>query len=225
METNIKTGAKPTAQDRSKRTRDAIVDALDGLLREKAFHAIGVAEIAERAGVSTASIYQRFSNKEATVSILLELYMRRMEEWSLSPDGSASEVLEASSLRDALTALGLSAWRQLETLGYVMRPAYLYSRLRPELLGAEWSARMEQARLGFRTLLETYRDEIRRTDLARAADMVAALYNMMFLGLLLHREDMTSGPAGRGLSSDPRVFAAELADVVLGYLASPETTP
>jgi AcrR family transcriptional regulator len=215
--------AKPAVQERSRRTRDALIEALDRLLLEKSFDAIGVAEIAEEAGVSTASIYQRFSNKDATVSILIALYLRRVSEWSRSPEGAVGDVAAAPALRPALMMLGVAAWRQFTALAYVMRPAYLYSRLRPDLLGAEWAERLAQARTGFRGLLEAHRGEIRRTDLGRAADMVAAFYNMMFVGLLLHREDLAAGPFGDVLSSDPHAFASELADFVLGYLATPET--
>ncbi len=215
------TAAKPAIQERSKRTRDALVDALDSLLREKAFDAIGVADIAARAGVSAASIYQRFSNKDAAVSILLELYMRRVEEWARSPDGAA-DVRTASDLRAALMTLGANAWRQVEALGHVMRPAYLYSRLRPDLLGPQWSERIEQARAGFLALLEAHRSEIRRPDLRRAASAIAGFYNMMLVGLLLHRDDIASGPSGHDLSRKPESFAAELADFAMGYLALPD---
>lgn len=214
--------AKPAVQDRSRKTRDALVDALDGLLKEKDFSAIGVADVAARAGVSPASIYQRFSNKDATVSILLELYMRRVADWSRSPEAGVLEVRTAPDLRAALMALGVGAWRQVEALGHVMRPAYLYSRLRPDLLGSQWSERLEQARAGFRALLEMHRSEIRRTDLARAAGAIAGFYNMMLVGLLLHRDDIESGPSGHELSRTPEAFAAELADFALGYLAAPD---
>jgi AcrR family transcriptional regulator len=212
-------GAKPAVQGRSRRSRDAIVEALDGLLREKEFAAIGVAEIAARAEVSAASIYQRFSNKDAAVSILLELYLRRVDDWSRSPHGGGAEAFNAPDLRAALMAVGVSAWRQVEALGHVMRPAYLYSRLRPDLLGGQWSKRLEQARAGFRALLEAHRSEIRRTDLDRAAGAIAGFTNMMLVGLLLHRDDIESGPSGHELSRTPEAFAGELADFALGYLA------
>jgi AcrR family transcriptional regulator len=218
------TGAKPAVQTRSQRSRDAIVEALDGLLREKEFAEIGVAEIAARAGVSAATLYQRFSNKDAAVSILLELYMRRVADWSRSPEGGVANVLAAPTLRDALLALGAATWRQADALGHVMRPAYLYSRLRPDLLGAEWAERLKQAQAGFQALLERHRAEIRRRDLPKAAGMVAGLYNMMLVGLLLHREDLAGDSSGHGLWSAD-AFADEMADVVTGYLATPETMP
>ena len=85
-------GAKPAVQRRSQETRDKIVDALDSLLKEKDFEAISVTEIAQRASVSPASIYQRFSNRDAAVAILLELYMRRVAEWAKSEAGGGAQI-------------------------------------------------------------------------------------------------------------------------------------
>jgi AcrR family transcriptional regulator len=215
-------GAKPASQKRSQKTRDALVEALDGLLRAKDFATISVAEIAAAAGVSAASIYQRFDNKDATVSILLELYMRRVAEWTRSPEGRVVNVLAASSLRSALVALGEAVWLQADALGHVMRPAYLYSRLRPELLGAQWTERLAQARTGFRALLEKHKSEIRRSDLGRAAGMVAGFYNMMLVGLLLHRDDVANGSSGHDALESPEAFASELADFACGYLSMPD---
>lgn len=216
-------GAKPAVQARSKRTRDAIVMSLDGLLREKDFEAISVAEIAARAGVSAASIYQRFTNKDAAVSILLELHMRAIPDWVRSNRDDVMTIFSAPSLRDALLVLGATAWRQCEELGYVMRPAYLYSRLRPDLLGEQWRVQLERTREDFRVLLNAYRAEIRRTDLDRAAGMVASFYNMMFAGLLLHRDDRDALHAEHGIPDTPEAFAGELADFACGYLSTAQT--
>src|SRR5690606_18277798 len=80
-----------------------------------------------------------------------------------------------------------------------------------------WDARIERSRNDFRMLLEAHRDEIARKDLADAATMVAYFYNMMFVGVLLHRSEgdgtVNSFPDGA------EQFADELTDVVCGYLS------
>ncbi|MEZ4622996.1 MAG: TetR/AcrR family transcriptional regulator [Caldilineaceae bacterium] len=73
--------AKPASQKRSEEKRDRILRALETHLREKQFEEVSIAEIATLAGVPSATIYQRFSNRNATVSILMELYLRRVAEW------------------------------------------------------------------------------------------------------------------------------------------------
>src|SRR5690606_2024879 len=97
--------------------------------------------------------------------------------------------------------------------------AYLYSRLRPDLLGEDWDARIERSREDFRRLLDAHAGEIARKDRVRAAGMVAYFYNMMFVGVLLHGREH-GGKAGR-FPSGPEAFARELTDFVCGYLSIP----
>jgi len=204
-------GAKPAVQARSQETRDRLLAALDDLLKEKPFEAISIADIAGRARVSPASIYQRFNNRDAAIAMLIELYMRRVVEWHRSPRGRV-DVRKAGSLKEAIEAVALGAWRQIETLGYLMRPAYLYSRLRPDLIGEQWDALQAQAGKGFQGLLAAFPNELGESDGAQAGQAIAYFINMMFLGRLLH--------ASEGLFSrmTAKRFAAELADFVCGYL-------
>jgi AcrR family transcriptional regulator len=207
-------GTKPASQRRSRETRDKLIAALDELLREKDFGTISVVEIAHRAGVSVASIYQRFDNRNAAVAILIALYLRRVTQWwsdlSLDTSGSA----DTASLREALIRVGRAAWRQSDELRYVMRPAYLQSRLHPDLLDEHWRTQEERAVRGFHSLLKDHVGEIRHPDLNRAVSMVAYFFNVMFLGRLLHPKGMS----GWQLPASGDEFAEELADFVCGYL-------
>ena len=211
-------GAKPAVQVRSKETRDRLLAGLDGLLKERRFEAITVAEIAGRAGVSPASIYQRFNNRDAAIAILIELYLRRVLEWSSSPRG-AVDIGKAGSLREAVEMVASAAWRQLDELGYLMRPAYLYSRLRPDLIGEQWEVQQAQAVRGFKGLLAAFPEELAGSDPAEAAGTIAYFFNMMFLGRLLHADDR----GARQMTAN--AFAAELADFVCGYLAARRARP
>lgn len=161
-----------------------------------------------------ASVYQRFDNQNASVAILVALYLRRVTHWW--DDFSRDDPVPSShtSLREALVQVGRAAWRQSEDLRYVMQPAYLQSRLHPDLLDEHWRHREEVAVSGFRSLLQGHADEIRHSDLARAASMTAYFFNLMFLGRLLHPEGMS----GWNLPTDADEFAEELADFVCGYL-------
>jgi AcrR family transcriptional regulator len=207
-------GAKPATQRRSQQSRDRLIDALDELLRERPFEAIHLTDIAGRAGSSVATVYQRFRNKDAAVAILVALYVRRSADWwrAFSADNAGQAAWP--SLHEAVVAVGRAAWRQVEELGYLMRPAYLYSRLRTGLLDEHWRDQEQRAVRGFRELLDTYAGEIDHPDLDRAAGMIAYFVNMMFLGRLLHPAGMSGWnvPAGR------EAFAAELARFVCGYL-------
>ena len=210
-------GAKPAVQHRSQRSRDRLIDALDALLREKPFEAVAVSEIAGRAGVSVATVYQRFSNRDAAVSILVALYLRRASDWWSEFAAENAGQQPPGTLYDAVVVVGRAAWRQLDEWGHVMRPAYLYSRLRPDLLDEHWQAQEQRAVHGFAHLLRSYAGEIEYPDLDRAAAMVAYFVNMMFLGPLLHPRGMSGWEAAGGRDE----FVAELARFVCGYLGAP----
>ncbi|MFY1671311.1 TetR/AcrR family transcriptional regulator [Plantactinospora sp. WMMB334] len=213
-------GTKPASQRRSRETRDKLITALDELLREKDFGAISVAEIANRAGVSVASIYQRFDNRNAAVAILIALYLRRVTQWWSDLADGASGRAGSSSLREALVLVGRAAWRQFDDLRYIMRPAYLQSRLHPDLLDEHWRTQEEGAVGGFLSLLRDHAEEIRHPDLTRAASMVTYFFNLMFLGRLLHPEGMS----GWDIPTEGDEFAEELADFVCGYLGVTRTS-
>jgi AcrR family transcriptional regulator len=176
--------AKPAAQRRSVDKRDRILKAMDTLLKRKPFSHINVADVARQARLSPATLYQRFSNEDATASVLLELYYHKVEEWARRPRKAPSRVLF-----DALVDIAADAFDQVAELGYVMRPAYLYSRYRPDRAGPEWK-RLEQVAVGgFKAFLKRHAAEIRQNDLDEAAALVAYLYNMLLLGPLLHADD------------------------------------
>ena len=204
--------AKPATQQRSQEKKERILAAMDVLLRRKAFSEISINDIARKSGVSPATIYQRFQNRDAAASILLELYFRRVEEWAKRPrEKSASS--GRTALYDALMAIGYDAWNQVETLGHIMRPAYIYSRLRPDLAGSEWTRLEKVALEGFRDFLERYRDVIERDDLEETAGILAYFFNFMLLGKLLHSEEISSL-----LLRDRDAFARELATFAHRYL-------
>jgi AcrR family transcriptional regulator len=207
-------GAKPATQRRSRESRDRLIDALDELLRERPFEAIHLTDVAARAGSSVATVYQRFHNKDAAIAILVALYIRRSADWwrAFSADNAGQPAWPC--LHDAVVAMGRAAWQQVEELGYLMRPAYLYSRLRTDLLDEHWRDQEQRAVRGFRALLDTYSGEIDHPDLDRAAGMIAYFVNMMFLGRLLH----PTGMSGWEVPADQEAFAAELACFVCGYL-------
>ncbi len=203
--------AKPAQQQRSEEKRDRILQALDHLLQERDFHQIRVTDIAERARLPPATIYQRFSNRDAAVSILIELYIQRSRDWALSEEGRV-DYRQEPDLRQALEKLASSAWRQVESLGYVMRPAYLQSRLRSDLLGDWWQQTDELARSGFASLLTHFAEETGESSPA-AAELIKDLLNFMLLGKLLHPE------SGAPHFASEQAFSSALGDLAFSYLA------
>ena len=204
-------GAKPANQNRSIEKKERILKALDHLLKKKSFEQISIAEVAARAKVSPATIYQRFNNRDALLAILIELYFRRVQEWAEANQDN-SEILTADNVRQALITLGRNSWRQAEALEYLLKPAYLYSRLRPDLLGPTWQQLEQRAFSGFKQFLSKFENEFSGQDIDRCANGVAYFYNLMLVGRLLHRD------SGSVVLKSENDFANSLADFALGYL-------
>ncbi|PCI86418.1 MAG: TetR family transcriptional regulator [Hyphomicrobiales bacterium] len=209
----VEKGAKKAVQKRSQITRDKIMQAMDELLQVESFEVINIAKLSTTAGVSAASIYQRFENKDALISILIALYIEKVRVWNEVAQNQP-DVQSAENLREVLLRIALAAWRQFEALSYVMRPAYLYSRLRPELLGGHWQAQEKRALHGFEAMLNQWAGELAGRNIAQVAAMVSYFYNMMFLGKLMHNDAQSSWNLGLGAEE----FAENLADFVMGYL-------
>lgn len=64
--------ARPARQDRSLRTQERILDAMEGLLAEPDAGEITMERLAERAHVSIGAIYKRFRGKESLLPLVLE---------------------------------------------------------------------------------------------------------------------------------------------------------
>src|SRR5258706_11299517 len=62
---------RPARQERSRDTHERIVDAAQRMMeRGKAFHEIGVAELAKEAQSSVGAFYSRFHDKDALLRVL-----------------------------------------------------------------------------------------------------------------------------------------------------------
>src|ERR1700730_11649464 len=75
---------KPDKPEEGRSPRDRIIDALMGLAAEKPFGEIGLAEIAERAGVSLAEFRDLFPSKGA----ILGAFSKRIDHIVLEETGS-----------------------------------------------------------------------------------------------------------------------------------------
>ena len=69
---------KIPAQERSRATFDALVDACAWVLCERGFHATTTNHVAERAGVNIASLYEYFPGKDALVAQVAERLVERV---------------------------------------------------------------------------------------------------------------------------------------------------
>lgn len=215
------TGAKKAEQARSRATRDALLAALESLLKEKDFAEIGVVEIAARAGVSPASIYRRFDKRDGLIPALFELQLQRQTEWYRRGDVQdrlASISGEDVDLRSFLRGNASMALMLLRDLEHLAKPTAIYGRMRPDLLQERVDEMMKEAIQSVRGALEPYRSQIARLDDDRTIHMVAYFFQCIFNDFVLFR-DRTVMP---GLELTDDQFVIEVADFVYGYLTTPD---
>jgi len=108
-------------EERSERSRTALLEAALGLFSRQGYRATSVRDIANRAGTSTGSVYHHFRDKEAIFQTLLDQF------WAASsaPDFPLLRVFEDGAFPDNLPAIGqaaektISTWRPYIALIYV----------------------------------------------------------------------------------------------------------
>jgi AcrR family transcriptional regulator len=88
---------------RSERTRERIVEAVRGLLAEGRFHQSSVEELAERAGISRATLYQHFRSRLDLVDAICDTFdanpalLRLRETVTLDdPDAALAQTITLS---------------------------------------------------------------------------------------------------------------------------------
>ncbi|UTW56223.1 TetR/AcrR family transcriptional regulator [Kordiimonas sp. SCSIO 12610] len=205
-------GARKTHQRRSEQTRDALLTALEALLHEKDFDDISVNEIAARAGVSPASIYRRFDKKEGFIPVLLELYLKRLNEWAASPEASLD--LEGVPLREALKMIARSNWWQLTSQAHIMRAIHIYGRKHAQRVEHEFKG-MEDAMLAsMKAIITLYAHEVTQQDHGKAAGMLAYYLNNIYIERGLFRDDSPDWE----LDLSDEEFCDQIADFAYGYL-------
>ena len=107
--------------ERSDRSRAALLDAALVLFSSQGYRATSVRDIAERAGVSTGSVYHHFRDKEAIFQTLLDQFRTATGQ----PDFPLLRVFEDGAFPDNLSAVGAAAqetvarWRPYIALIYV----------------------------------------------------------------------------------------------------------
>src|SRR5882757_5338910 len=71
-----KSKPRPRGRPRSEQSKEAILEAAYDLLKKRGIRSVSAQELARRAGVSTATLYRWWKNKEA---IMLEAFLARVK--------------------------------------------------------------------------------------------------------------------------------------------------
>lgn len=108
-------------EERSERSRTAILDAALDLFSHRGYGATSMRDIAGKAGVSTGSVYHHFKDKESIFQALLE----RFQAITQQPDFPINVALDDGAFLDDFTVMAdaarevLEKWRSHVALFYV----------------------------------------------------------------------------------------------------------
>src|SRR5574342_631107 len=98
-------------EERSERSRTALLDAALALFSHQGYRATSVRDIAERAGTSPGSVYHHFRDKERIFQTLLEQFW----EAASAPSFPLNRIFEEGAFPDDLPAIGRAAREMVAT--------------------------------------------------------------------------------------------------------------
>jgi AcrR family transcriptional regulator len=111
---------------RSRESVDRVLEAADGLIREDAFHSATMDELAAAAGVSRATVFNRFGSK---LGVLQALYTRCIESPEMGAVLKALEIEDPVAALEALIETVCALW---ETHGFIQEQLQAIVVLEPE---------------------------------------------------------------------------------------------
>jgi AcrR family transcriptional regulator len=201
--------ARAPKQGRSRQSFERIIEATIELLRERAYDQITLAEICERAGVSTGSLYGRVAGKDELLRVVQVRFLERLNEQFTEAAGRIAS--EARGLEQVVPAVVTSLGTLLKENASVLRSFMLRGPTDP-LIEAAGRKSAEEDSAKFISLLEMCSAEIRHPQPKRAINSgMLLIYSTQarFLGL--------DSVGGQGQGSWDELLA-DLSDMVLAFL-------
>ncbi|PRY13402.1 TetR/AcrR family transcriptional regulator [Kineococcus rhizosphaerae] len=201
-------------QARSKESFARVQDAALSLLRERGDDSFTLAEVSERSGVSTGSIYGRVRGKDALLRLVHERELERIDAETLTAFAAAATGQDTltGSVRALVTALA----RMLQAEAGVLRPFMLRAVHDPEVarLGRHYSDREIAV---FCDALLRHRAQIRRAD----PETAVAWCHTVVYSVIARRLGLGSTAEG---ASGPEVdvMVDRLSSMVSSYLLTPD---
>ncbi|WP_432493284.1 TetR/AcrR family transcriptional regulator [Kineococcus auxinigenes] len=203
-------------QARSKESFARVQDAALSLLRERGDDSFTLAEVSERSGVSTGSIYGRVRGKDALLRLVHERELDRIDALTLAALGVAAGQHPGltESVRDLVAALA----RVLQTEAGVLRPFMLRAVHDPEVarVGRQYS---DRATAAFCEGLLRHRAEIRRDD----PEAAVLWCHTVVYGVIARRLGLGSTAEGAD-GPEVDVMVERLASMVSSFLLTPDRT-
>jgi len=108
----------PPRQERSRRTRAALLEAALGLFAQRGYEGTSIGEIAAQAGVGAGTLYQHFRSKRQVLLVLMNSLLEELEALDLDlgatgdPQAVLEQALREGLLADRRYAGAYRAWRE-----------------------------------------------------------------------------------------------------------------
>ncbi|GEM_PF-1089312 len=201
-------GVKTASQARSRATRDALIEALERLLKTRPLERVSVQELAKEAGCAVGSVYRRFDNKEAFLPVVVELASQRMTQSmrAMGPLKLGSE----GDLRGDMSEIARRIWTVLDAEAHLLRAAHIHVRLDGDAGGdAPFETLCDGARLAIDTALMRRRPEIKEQARRSAASSAAYL----IVSALMEKALYPDRAPARTTAQDGPSLAAMLGDM------------
>jgi AcrR family transcriptional regulator len=200
-------------QKRSRETAGRLLEAAESVLEKRGLKGASVPEIARRAGVSPASIYRRFVDKDGLLREVFERFFERAiqaNDAALDPACWRAATLE-KSVRVLITGM-VTAYSQRPGL---LRAVISYSEQHPDAAFRRRALELrERSMAGIEKIILLHRKEIRHPQPKKAVRIALQLVSLA-LKERISPGDKLSGPP---LPADE--LAIELSRMFLGYVQS-----
>ena len=209
-----RSSVKPARQDRSRATEARLLQAAEEVLAERGLERAAIPEIAQRAGVSPASIYRRFTDKDGLLREVFERFFARSiqsNETALDPEHWRCRSLEASVR--ALIAGMVAVYSQKRGL---LRAVIAYGEQHPSAAFRRRTAELRKRSVAaIERIVLLHAGEIKHPNPERAVH-----FGMQLVALALKEHIVPASAKSAHDALTDEELATELSRMFLGYLRS-----
>ena len=205
---------RPARQDRSRHTEARLLQAAEEILEERGLKGASIPVIAKRAGVSAASIYRRFTDKDGLLREVFERFFDRAiksNEAALNPEQWPCRSL-ASSVRTLVTGM-VTAYRDRRGL---LRAVITFGEQHPSSAVRRRAFELRQrSYAAVERIVLLHAKEIKHPKPEKAVHL-----GMQVIALALKERVLPACPNEPGSALSDEDLARELSQMFLGYLRS-----
>jgi AcrR family transcriptional regulator len=153
----------PAKQARSRKSLERLLDAAEEVLKKHGLEGATVPRIAAQAGLSPASVYRRFPDKDALMRAVALRYYARVHE--KSRHNLRPELWKGTSLRQKTYIVILNMIAAHQAQAALLRPLIRFCQQHPDFTFRRRTLQLEMS--NFRQVIELFlehRDDIRHPD-------------------------------------------------------------